>query len=273
VLTKNNWLTSNLDLRRTAPATDLSVNLNPYLFESIDFDKAAELTAIEIADSYQNLYLGLSGGMDSVYILKLLHRLSIPIIPVIAMYGNHLESRYAVDVCKELNIDLVVINMTDEQFKEYFYEIIYKKINGVGLNNTQALLVAEYVKKNNGVLITGNHFMGDGDEIVNPLHYANTNEWDFYVDFLDIGLINIDLFLYTPQIAYSMLPKTVKPIEWDLYKSQLYNLPYRRKLKSSYSDDVWEFYRNLFSRNNKFPKSMFYWSKSQFDNIFDFYVK
>jgi hypothetical protein len=272
MITKNNWLTSNIAERQNNPCADFTVKLNPYPFEVLNFTDAAELAALDIANNYSNLYVALSGGLDSDYIVRLFHRLGIKFVTIIVCCGNEIENQYAYETCKELGINPVVIHMSENTFKEYYYEYIFKKLNGVGWNSTQVIAAANYAKERNGVLLTGNHFLGDGNELVSEMHYANSNEWDYYLDYI-VDVPNIDLFLYTPQLACSMLPKKIESVEWNYYRHRLYNIKYREKMKAKYSDDVIKFYKSIQGSVLIRPKSMHYWTKNEFDQIFKNYVQ
>lgn len=275
MLTKNNWYVGSLQNRLTNPCADCTIEINPYPFQKVDFVQAAENSARQISEDYSNLYLGLSGGLDSEFTLRLFHKLGIQITPVIGSFSNDKETHYAHAVCKELNIEPVVINITTEQFIEYYYNEIFLKLNGVGINTTQACFVADYVQKNNGVLITGDHIINDGDEIISELRCAFSNEWDFYVSTLFPDLINVDLFMYTPQCVYSMIPHEQEhfTMAWKNYRSQLYNIPHRDKIKPSYSEGILRLYNTIFQKRNCNPIRNFRWSRKEINGIFENYIQ
>ena len=275
MLTKNNWYVGSLQERFNNPCADCIIKINPYPFEKVEFTQASENAAKQISKDYSNLYLALSGGLDSEYTLRLFHKLGIPIIPVIGSYCNNEETYYAHTVCKELNIEPVVININKEQFIDYYYNEIHLKINGIGRNTTQACFVADYVQRNNGVLVTGDHIINDGDEMITEEGCAYANEWDFYVSTLFPNLINVDLFMYTPQCAYSMIPHKEEhfTMAWKYYRSKLYNMPHRDKIKPSYDEDFLQLCRELFQKRNCRPVRNFKWSKKEINDIFENYIQ
>jgi hypothetical protein len=266
--TKNNWFISNISERFTNPGSSFNVTINPYPFKKIDFKSAVKLTVEEIANSYSNLYVALSGGLDSEFVLRAFNELNIPIIPIIVCHGNELENKYAYNVCKELSIDPITISVSGDEYIECFTERIYKKFNGVGIHTTQVLFAADYVKKNNGVLVTGNHLIGSGDEIISEENYASINEWDFYIDYTHPSMVHIDLLLYTLEIACASLP-TSNGDTWKHYRSELYNIKDREKIKPTYTKDI---IFKLQELHLKRPASEYKtgktWSRSEFDNIF-----
>lgn len=266
MLTKNNWLSSNISNRLTDPFLDFDVKFNLYPFSEMSFLEASEYTSNEIYKEHKNLYLALSGGMDSEYILRAFHKAHIPICPIIVCCGNEKENVYAYKVCNELNLIPVVINVSEETLLRYFVDHIYLKLKGIGYNTTQVLFAAEYARENKGVLITGNHFIGDGDEMISEEIYASSNEWDFYTDVFNCT--NIDFFLYTPEIAYSMMPDEYT--KWNLYKQKLYGIEYRNKMKAIYSEKA----RNIIHRiivSTGTKRASVIWTKSQFFDIFKEY--
>ena len=79
MITKNNWLATNLAERTINPTVDFELIINPYPFKKMDFNSAVEMTIKEIAGKYSNFYLGLSGGYDSEFVLRAFHKFGIPI--------------------------------------------------------------------------------------------------------------------------------------------------------------------------------------------------
>ena len=262
MITKNNWATSNLNDRFENKNSKFEVYLNPQQFQKIDFNRACEEVAVEIYQKYKNLYLAFSGGMDSDYILRLFHRLNIPITPIIVCYGNEKENEYAYKTCKELKIDPVVIKPTTEEFIKTFYEEIYLKYNGVGIHSTQVYFAYHYIK--NGTLITGNHIMGDGDEIINKTLFVNLNECDYYIP------DTIDLLMYSPEISYAIIENVKDHIgmEWNIFKSQLYNIEHRNKIKSEYSIIINSLVQMLNSER-VIPHYHHVWTKDEIFKIFN----
>lgn len=268
----------SLQERFNNPFGNCTVEINPYPFQKVEFVEAAENAAKQISEDYSNLYLALSGGLDSEYTLRVFYKLGIPIKPVIGSFCNDEETRYAYKVCKELNIEPIVLNINREEFIDYFYREIYLKLNGMGRNTTQACFVAKYVHKNGGVLVTGDHINGHGDEMVTKDACAVANEWDFYISTLFPNLVNVDLFMYTPQCVYSMIPHKEEHFNmtWNHYRAQLYNIPSRAKVKPSYDENFLKFYRslnNLNSQKNCNPIRNFKWSQDELSKIFNNYVR
>ena len=267
--TKNNWITSNLKDRLVDLGSPFSVRLNPYAFKAMDFKSAVDMTIKEVSDTYLNLHLALSGGYDSEFILRAFHRLKINIIPVIVCYGNENENVYAHKVCNELGISPVKINVSDKEYLNCFTERVYKKFNGTGIFATQVLFAADYVQQNNGTLITGNHLIGDDDEMISNKNFASSNEWDFYIDYTHPSITNIDLFLYTLELAHSMLPNSkFDGTNWQEYKHNLYGIEYRNKIRPKYPREMISKLKELdTSRSVPNSKYTHQWSREELNDI------
>ena len=269
MLTKNKWLYTNLADRFTNKASDFNMGMKLYPFQDMSFNDAADYTCREIAKEHNKLFLALSGGMDSDFVLRCFHRNGIDIHPIIVVCGKQVENEYAYAVCDELGIQPTIIEITEQQLIDLYEEHIYKKFNGVGYNATQVLIVAEMVEKLNGTLITGNHFMGDGDDMISEDTYLISNEWDFYTDYCFSGCKNIDFFLYTPEIAYAMMPREF--ITWNKHKQKIFQIEYRDKLRPVYTQETIDKIRTMASKRIPLKKTGEVWSKHTFFTLFDKY--
>ena len=268
MLTKNNWYTSNIKERLKDPSTNLKVDMNLYPFEMMDFNSAAKMTAIEISKNFDNLYLAYSGGYDSDFILRLFVGLGLPVTPVIVMLGNEKESSFALETCKELNVVPDIINLSESEFLNTLFNKTMT-INGQGVNNVQTLTVAEYVNNKNGVLLTGNHLIGDDGYIEedDPILYAC--EWDFYTEIFYPNLTNIDVLLYNPEIAFAPLLTidAYRGKEWNEFRKDLYVLEYHKKLKPEYSPKLTRVIQNIMNMRPYRPEAYYTWTKSQLLNM------
>ena len=268
MITKNNWISSNLEDRYTNPETDFLLTFKPYPFKKMKFEDAVEMSVKEISGTYSNLYLALSGGYDSEFILRAFHRSNVPITPVIVRYGNEVESAWAYKACRELGITPVEITITDNQFVEYFYEKIFKKFNGIGFHATHVLFAAEYVEKQGGTLLTGGHFIGTNHTNISD-DWGSTCEWDFYTHYVYPSVNKIDFYLYNIELIYSMFPDHING-NWSYYKHKLLGLEYREKVRPVYSTELVERLRKMLGKREDFRHVVEYeWTKEEFNKIFE----
>lgn len=272
MLTKNNWYSSNLGDRLVDKSSDFHAFIRPYNFKKMNFNDASEMTALEIAQTYPSLFLSYSGGLDSEYLLRLFHRLNIPVKPIIVCCGNEIENKYAHNTCNELNIEPIVINVTEEEFLENFKKNIYDLVNGVGIHSTQPIFAIEYVAKHSGTLLMGDHLIGDDENLISEEEFVSSNEWDFYSDYYAPNTIVIDPFLYTLELTYSMLPVNLN-ISWMEHKSLLYGIPPRKKHRAIYSDRLTTELINLARNRVPLKKVSEYWSKNEFNNLIKNYFE
>ena len=128
IISENNWINDNFT--PIGLVSDYNVKFNLYPFKPLDFHTAAEQAVMKISKKYQNLYVGLSGGIDSEYVLICFHKLKIPIIPLIILCeGNEQESKYALKICEKLNIVPKVITCSNDVILDICVNYISKKIN------------------------------------------------------------------------------------------------------------------------------------------------
>lgn len=223
-----NWIYSNLNERLTNLTLDFEVKFNPTKFEIQSFNEASNLIAISLKN--KNLFLCLSGGLDSEYILKKFYDLNIHIKPIIVVYnGNEIERKYAFRTCKQRNIEPIVLECSDSLYLNIYKNEIVNKLNGQGINSVSTLLCSKWIKNKNAILLTGNDLLYEGE--------ANKSvmlESDFYTDILYPELKIINFFFHTPEIAYSIFKK-MDNIDVQEFKSKLYNLNWRPKIRPHYT--------------------------------------
>jgi hypothetical protein len=269
IISENNWINDNITESRLI--SDYDVKFNLYSFKPLDFHTAAEQAAIKISKKYQNLYVGLSGGIDSEYVLVCFHKLKIPIIPLIILCeGNEQESKYAFKMCEKLNIIPKVIICSTDKILDICINFISKKINGIGFHSATRAYAANYVKDNNGTLVCGDHIIGDGNILIRDSEYA-MNEWDGY-DSAHFG-DEIGFFTYTPELAYSMISGNTldgENMSWKEYKSKLFELELRDKIRYSYPERIQKIIASI--RRLRSFKTGILWKKNEILDIFKPYL-
>lgn len=269
MLTKNNWLTTNLPERYTNPTADFQLIFNPYPFKKMSFNSAVEMTVKEIASQYSNFYIALSGGYDSEFVLRAFHRYNVPMTPIIVTVGDdYPEREFARQACQELGITPVEISKTDDEFMEFFDEKIFKKFNGIGYSATQVIIAADYVEQNNGTLITGGHLISDEHTLLTE-EWATCFEWDYYTGYVYPTVNKIDFYLYTVELMWSMFPDH-REGNWSYYRHKLLGLEYREKTRPRYSENLKNKLRSLLGKREDYTHVCeLEWTKEQFDKIFE----
>jgi hypothetical protein len=242
--TENNWLVHNLYERINNKKSNFNTTINFKNYRAISFEQASREVCEKLYSINNNIYIGLSGGLDSEYVFKKFHSLKIPFTPVI-VYGScyQYESDYAFQICKKYNIEPKVIHTEEKNIilthKFKIYDILG---SAVGSGTVPTILVTEYAKENNGIYVKGEHIVGDIDNKVS----TELNEWDFYNDVICNGY-TYDFFLYTPEIVYSMVSEMLKYHDKSSqeFKCELFDIQYRDKITMKMSGMAIEYFRWL----------------------------
>ena len=269
IISENNWINDNLT--KSGLMSDYDVKFNLYPFKPLEFHTAAAEAATKISKKYQNLYVGLSGGIDSEYVLVCFEKLKIPIIPLIILCeGNEEESKYAFKICKKLSLKPVVIECSNDKIIDICVNFIFKKINGIGFESATRAYAANYVKENEGTLICGEHIIGDGFALIKYSEYS-IDEYDAY-DSAHFG-DEIGFFTYTPELTYSMISGNTldgENMSWKEYKSILYGLELRAKMHYKYPEYIQKI-NHAMTESKKF-KTGIRWKKDEILDIFKPYL-
>lgn len=275
--TYKNWFNDNLNERINNHYLDYSVVLNLYQFQKLNFIDSCINTAKLIASTYdKQMYIGLSGGMDSEFICRIFLENKIDFIPIIAtFYDNSLESNYAFRFCKKNKIEPMVIQISDKELIDLFYESVHKKLNGVGVNSLASLKCGKIVEKLNGVWIQSDHvYGGDGFEKINQSDFYSA-EWDSYNSVLCPNLISVEFFKYTPELLLSsVLVIDDEELTWAEFKENTFGCIFRPKLRPAYSENVRKVFNLSFSSKSiKKPNPIYsFGNKKEFIDLFKDYA-
>jgi hypothetical protein len=122
----NGWMTTNLVDRFANKELDFDVYFKPYAFKKMSLWDASTYTAKLIAEKYENLFVSLSGGYDSEFVLKVCIENKIPVTPIIViMDGGEEETSLALNFCKVNNIEPIVVRPTGKEIIKLWYDYIY----------------------------------------------------------------------------------------------------------------------------------------------------
>lgn len=159
-LGKEGWIQFNFHRSKSNPIPDrdFEISLHPSKKSKIiSFDKAAENVAIDLHSSYKNIFLAMSGGIDSEYVAETFVRLDIPFTPLIFELENlnYLDVWHAHRWCYYKKLEPVVIKYT---LKEYIDKVLLnlKEYHTRTPGGTAVLrILRDYVRSKNGSLVTG----------------------------------------------------------------------------------------------------------------------
>lgn len=252
------WITTNIADRLKNSKCDFEVFINKTSFEKINFEKAADNVALSIAD--EKIFVGFSGGYDSEFIIRCLHKNKIPFTPVlIDLEGLEAERSYAHKVLRELKIEATILKLSTSDFLSLYYEKIYKTINGTAWPSAQ-YLACQYAHDNNGIFVDGGHILGDGDDLVSAQNFY-LPEWDFYCHALFPKTKICNFFIHTAQIAYATLAAIEdSDLTWADYKERVFKLRYRPKVRpqTSFSTNLKDLLKKLDKHRVYTPRQKVY---------------
>lgn len=240
MITTNSWMQSNIKEHCKSQTLDFEVWLNLYPFESMMFQAAADFTVQKIAKDYmgQKLYLSLSGGADSEFILRAFRRNSIPITPIVVDSTiNNNELHYVGYLMRRLNINPVIIKKTENEIYSFFLDQIYTRLKSKALTSSFQMIALEEATKRGGIVVNGDNIINDtSGEIV-------ADSFEYFPEALNMD--SVAFFYYTLEIVYAMV-KQIRNGEPSVdYKSRVYGTHWRPKILPDYSPDLRQLYSNL----------------------------
>jgi hypothetical protein len=239
--TKNNWLKTNIAERINNPAVDFKVWHEVGDVKDLTWEQALFDTITDFSWISKKLYVPLSGGMDSEFVLDCLkHLYPTPII--VDTPGNKIESAYAFHYCRKHNLNPVVIQKTEAEMLQTFYDDIFVKLNGYGSDSVAVLMAARYAEEHGGVAVIGEHA------------YDDVSEWDFYNDALIHEDNSIYFFMWTPELVKAM-QNEYRTEDHQEFKHRLYNVPFRPKLNYDYSSSYKKAFRIIREKRTLHPEN------------------
>jgi hypothetical protein len=236
----NHWIKTNLE-KGVKEKFSISFNIK-HPIKNLNFQDSADYTAKLIASKYTNLHLGLSGGLDSEFVAKVLLRNDIPFVPVIIItLTGESEVLYATKFCQENNLRPLIFDFRDYYKHQHLLKktldksIKLQTFPNLGLiNNILPTLVPD------AHFITGDGEIGTGQTIWDyDMQIGDDIEMyaqDFYLN-LECGDIHPGpFFSYTPELFLSMAKEIDPTKNNQSAKSSLYDLLFRTKSRNYFLD-------------------------------------
>lgn len=239
---QNDWFKINLDRELDNSKIKFAVTFDLPNNVELDFERASDLTAQAIADSYPNLHLGLSGGLDSEYVAKVFLRNHIRFVPVILIMNTFdpNEHWYAQYFCEQYDLKPIIIDYSDR------------------LYDLQKLMIQESVKiRCECNLAFAHHVIAHElpdaqlcTGVGHPLQRCMTaydqphgeqlviDEYDFYLDVTYRNKHPGGFFSYTPDSFLSLIKNIDLSVNSQKAKSKLFQIPFRPKLNLAFRSYV-----------------------------------
>lgn len=247
---KDNWYTLNITVNPSPTESTFSVEFNHDSVESIDFQTAADRAAQDIASKHKNLYVALSGGVDSEFLAEVLHRNNIPFTPVIAIIPGLTEHHYAMYWCHKNKITPTVIDLADKagELKHLAATLIKTIPTRDILYSIAGSYAIEYALTNNGFALVGDPDLTPKDTSAKVFDFncplGNMLDTTIGGHIAEVLHTNAISFLwYTPELILSAARELDTTVNFDIARAKLYNVPYRPKQQQRLS--------HLFDSNTK----------------------
>lgn len=226
----NNWYTLKFD---GSTEDKFEMLFDSKLARPMTWQDASDYTAQKIAENYSNLYLGLSGGLDSEYVANVFLRNNIPFTPVIICLPQSIEHDYALKWCRDHNIKPKVVEF--ELDDRRLYPEIARLVKALNFYSNGCVVnswLTNWVIEQGGHLVTGEPTLGQ-----RYYHRPITELMDVWWIQFTSQLVFPDYdhpgaFLsYTPEIFLSQALHLDTTLDDAESRSKLHNIPYRPKLR------------------------------------------
>jgi hypothetical protein len=232
----NNWYSTSYQPGQKNSDIDFSVAFHlTKPAQSMIFRDAADYTARALKENYKNLYLALSGGMDSEVVAEALYRNKVPFTPIIYKEETR-EHWYAMRWCKARDITPVILDVND--IKEDIVKFVIQKSRALDLSSTPwpfILYIKNYVESLGGNLITGEADLHLDTQEYNQAHgqpnLFEVPNWACFTEIENPGQHPGSFFLYTPEMMLSIVENTDQGLNTEEAKEKLYNIPFRIKTR------------------------------------------
>ena len=230
------WITINANDAIENGATP-SVTINSGATQQLPFNDACTAHAASLAQQHSKIFCGLSGGLDSEYVLRKLIQAGANVTPVIVLdLFPFNEAQYAFHACKQLGLTPKVVPATASMV----LQPAHTKTWSVDWASVAAQkIVVEIAEMSGAVYVSGEGDMvphGRGAALIKPLGA----DWDcvLYGEIFAGRLFGSvahpePFFLGTPEIVKSYLNEIDAGLPVQEAKSNLYGLPFRAKIRPS----------------------------------------
>lgn len=213
--------------------------------QSLSFQEAADYTAQLIAKHHNNLFVAMSGGLDSSFVAEVFYRNQIPFTPII----GYLESAdvtancdyfHAMFWCEQKNIKPLLINyqVDDSRLIKQYVDMI-KKVNTVVDGIVIPLELLSEVNKIGGHLVIGDPMiprLTEGNNYYDPIGPVFDSPWfAIATELFDSTHKHPGgFFFYTPELLLAMAKELDLTANESVAKTKLFNIPYRTKSYPSF---------------------------------------
>lgn len=249
---------------------EFNVSLKPINYAvDMDFHTASKQVVEELANMNDNIYVAMSGGIDSEHVANSFYENKIKFTPAIFTCDdlNELDVWWAYEWCREHNITPITVNYTVKQLTSRLSENSIKYRTRPQCGPLAVQVLSELARNNHGILVAGTgdftHYpdtsmahMRHHDKPTFSYSDYRVDKEGYYIHLPDLvsGIINSDMpfnfFSWNPQILYSYIN------EYDVTKDSAANKVKitgcsKRPKYIGYPDYFFRTDRDIVSLNNR----------------------
>jgi hypothetical protein len=217
------WASVNLTAERFA------MQINKPAQHDFEFDEACDWTAQKLVEDFgeHDLYLGLSGGLDSELVANVLLRNRIAFVPfVLSIPGiNDLEVWHAHHWCWRNNVQPLIHTMSVAETEQQMLPNLARIKNTHQAGLIMMLWMADYVAAKDGKLITAVAELNW--DLEQKTFYSNTV--DYVLNLFDGSRHPTGFFSYTPELVLSYVKQFNPALNEQYNKINFYQVPPRPK--------------------------------------------
>lgn len=214
-----------------------SISFDPYAFDSMEMMDAASHTARLMKEANPNCWISMSGGMDSEFVANTFYENSLEFTPIIWRDPFNKESDMALHWCRERNLSPIMIEKDISRDPLFtLFGRIAMRFDSTAVEGIIPVYLAHVAAKQGGSLITGTGIMTPDPPYPEPIGTnAEFSDHDYFVD--SVKGHHGSFFLYTPEISYAMLSRIDSNMPTQEFKSRLYRIPFRAKMRTYHLDE------------------------------------
>lgn len=241
----------------------------------LDFQAAADYTARLIADRYDNLFLGLSGGLDSEFVADVLYRNKIPFTPIVGVDRSNRDSFFALEWCRKHAIKPIIFDWQHAQKDLFMLGKNWARRMHVVCDGIHLVLYLNKIAKERG----GHLIIGEPNLSQNTLNFDDpiTDVFDLYYFQLGMewgGCRPGSFFIYTPELLLAQARELDCGLNDSSSRAKLYQVPYRPKIwindyRGVASQSIIDAYGYFFQTGQYSEPTGCIWSQSQLINILE----
>ena len=232
----NNWWTVNLDIKLKPKPSTFTIDFNlTKPVKKLSFQDAVDYNVECINKQYKNLYLAMSGGLDSEFVATALFRNNVKFEPVIGHIKNsrNLDFQYALDWCHQHKINPTVLEFELDDPKLLKSTVNFaKNFKLEKLRFPVLITVLDYIDQQGGNALTGDPSIGYTDLDENFYQGIGDKFEVWWVEMISsIFKPNHPgaFFFHTPELVYAQARELDVTLSDSRSRAKLYQLPFRPK--------------------------------------------